>query len=249
MSRLNRLWATGAAATVAFSLLMAAPTTAIADRGDRGSHSSHSDTRGGAGNDGRDGARRGDAGESGHAGRGERGDRRAADARRDDSAPDSGRRVADSPETARATESAETGRRTATTTRRPSTTPDRRGSDRRPWPDPPGTEYTVPERSAAPAREQAPQPRPVAPEPRAVAAPPAPAVAPQPAAVAPDPAPRMARIEQSMLSIPTDGARPGQPMTSWFGIAGLLLIPLAGAALGYRQARAARAVGRLTAAR
>lgn len=39
--------------------------------------------------------------------------------------------------------------------------------------------------------------------------------------------------------------RPGQPMTSLFGILGLLLIPLAGAALGYRQARAARAVGAL----
>jgi len=39
--------------------------------------------------------------------------------------------------------------------------------------------------------------------------------------------------------------RPGQPMTSLFGILGLLLIPLAGAALGYRQARAARSVGAL----
>jgi len=48
----------------------------------------------------------------------------------------------------------------------------------------------------------------------------------------------------SVLPIGPD-PRPGQPMTSLFGILGLLLIPLAGAALGYRQARAARSVGAL----
>ena len=42
-----------------------------------------------------------------------------------------------------------------------------------------------------------------------------------------------------------ENARPGQPMTSWFGLAGLLLIPLGGAALGYRQARAAKSASRL----
>ncbi len=42
-----------------------------------------------------------------------------------------------------------------------------------------------------------------------------------------------------------ESARPGQPMTSWFGLAGLLLIPLGGAALGYRQARAAKSASRL----
>lgn len=42
-----------------------------------------------------------------------------------------------------------------------------------------------------------------------------------------------------------DSARPGQPMTSWFGLAGLLLIPLGGAALGYRQARAAKSASHL----
>lgn len=42
-----------------------------------------------------------------------------------------------------------------------------------------------------------------------------------------------------------DSARPGQSMSSWFGLAGLVLIPLAGAALGYRQARGAKAASEL----
>lgn len=42
-----------------------------------------------------------------------------------------------------------------------------------------------------------------------------------------------------------DSVRPGQPMISWFGLAGLVLIPLGGAALGYRQARAAKAASGL----
>lgn len=77
-------------------------------------------------------------------------------------------------------------------------------------------------------------------------------VAPTPAAL-PDPEPlsprqaaplRLARLNLPVAPLGSD-TRPGQPMTSLFGILGLLLIPLAGAALGYRQARAARAVGAL----
>ena len=86
----------------------------------------------------------------------------------------------------------------------------------------------------------------IAPAPVYAPPPAVPVVAPQPVVAQQVPAPRVARVEQARLSVP-DVGRPGQPMTSLFGILGLLLIPLAGAALGYRQARAARAVGRLTA--
>jgi hypothetical protein len=52
---------------------------------------------------------------------------------------------------------------------------------------------------------------------------------------------RTARLDMAALHrLPS--TRPGHTMTSLFGLAGLLLIPLAGAALGYRQARAARAL-------
>ncbi|MGK2852559.1 MAG: hypothetical protein ACSLE3_00385 [Microbacteriaceae bacterium] len=72
-----------------------------------------------------------------------------------------------------------------------------------------------------------------------------------PAAPMPEPAPassqRSADLRVVKMDLPVlhlgSGPRPGQPMTSLFGILGLLLIPLAGAALGYRQARAARADG------
>ncbi|MDX1874711.1 hypothetical protein SBI67_21535 [Mycolicibacterium sp. 120266] len=67
------------------------------------------------------------------------------------------------------------------------------------------------------------------------------AVVPQPAplGMAP-PAPHPAAPLDLSARHAWDSARPGQPWTSWFGLAGLLLIPLAGAALGYRQARAAK---------
>jgi hypothetical protein len=71
--------------------------------------------------------------------------------------------------------------------------------------------------------------------------PPPVAVVPQPAPLGiPQPAPRPAAPLDLSARHAWDSNRPGQPWTSWFGLAGLLLIPLAGAALGYRQARAAK---------
>lgn len=68
-------------------------------------------------------------------------------------------------------------------------------------------------------------------------------VAPVPEPVTPPPAARLPVVDMSLPVLPIGpDPRPGQPMTSLFGILGLLLIPLAGAALGYRQARAARAL-------
>ena len=93
---------------------------------------------------------------------------------------------------------------------------------------PPPPPPSLPSRTApvnSPAEVRAPQP--VAPVPAPITAP----VAGLP----------VADMGLSVLPIGSD-PRPGQPMTSLFGILGLLLIPLAGAALGYRQARAARAL-------
>ncbi len=118
--------------------------------------------------------------------------------------------------------------------------PDRRSSDRDPWPAPPGTSHAPPVRPEAVPPLSPPVPTAL---PGPVLTAPAPvAVTPQPAAVQQNSLAPPARLEQSMLRIP-DSTRPGQPMTSWFGILGLLLIPVAGAALGYRQARAAATIG------
>ncbi|QNJ95463.1 hypothetical protein HZU40_15315 [Mycolicibacterium fluoranthenivorans] len=78
----------------------------------------------------------------------------------------------------------------------------------------------------------------------AITLPPVVMAVPAPLGIAPAPAPPSAPLDLSALH-GWDSARPGQPMTSWFGVAGLLLIPLAGAALGYRQARAAKAASTL----
>ncbi len=87
---------------------------------------------------------------------------------------------------------------------------------------------------------------PAGPAPQPVAVPPPVAVVPRPAPLGiPQPPPRpSAPVDLSALHA-WDSTRPGQPWTSWFGLAGLLLIPLAGAALGYRQARAAKAAAGL----
>lgn len=87
---------------------------------------------------------------------------------------------------------------------------------------------------------------PAGPAPQPVAVPPPVAVVPQPAplGILQPPARPSAPVDLSALHA-WDTTRPGQPWTSWFGLAGLLLIPLAGAALGYRQARAAKAAAGL----
>ncbi|MGU3498828.1 hypothetical protein [Mycobacterium sp. C31M] len=127
---------------------------------------------------------------------------------------------------------------------------DRAGSERSPWNPPPGTTFDMPERPVA-VVEPAPSPLPQVTAPVAqlviIDVPPATPpvdIVPEPVAAALSPAPRVVKMDQSILRLP-ETPRPGQPMSSWFGILGLLLIPAAGAALGYRQARAARAVQQL----
>jgi hypothetical protein len=78
--------------------------------------------------------------------------------------------------------------------------------------------------------------------------------APDPAPAPPPPPPPPAPVAPSLIDrIATPPSLPKQlgvaPASDWsdplWGIAGLLLIPAAGAALGYRQARAAHAAERL----
>ncbi len=95
-----------------------------------------------------------------------------------------------------------------------------------PAPEPPGPQSTADAPGSVPAAVPvaAPEPAPVPLSPWRVSVP---------------------RVVEVALTAPPRAAdrRPGQPMTSLFGVLGLLLIPVAGAALGYRQARAARAAG------
>ncbi len=232
----NRALTAGAAATVACALLIGSPAAAIAYPGHRGQHSGQSDRHTGSGDHDRDGARRTGDGNA---------ERRTADARQPE--VDSGARVTRAPAAGR-TSTTEVIRGTAgPAAPARSADPVRRGSDRRPWNPPPGTDHVPPPRaSAQPVTDALVETPTIAPAPAYAPPPAVPVVAPQPVVAQQVPAPRVARVEQSRLSVP-DVGRPGQPMTSLFGILGLLLIPLAGAALGYRQARAARAVGRLTA--
>lgn len=87
------------------------------------------------------------------------------------------------------------------------------------------------------------------PAPRQQAPAPLPAVVPlAPAPPSPPPAPPPAPPWLQRLSAPPPMPLPGAPTADWtglWGIAGLLLIPAAGAALGYRQARAAQMADRI----
>lgn len=76
---------------------------------------------------------------------------------------------------------------------------------------------------------------------------PAPAPAPPPPPVAPAPPSWVDRIATPPVAVSKQlgDARAADWLGPLWGIAGLLLIPAAGAALGYRQARAAHAVDRL----
>lgn len=127
------------------------------------------------------------------------------------------------------------------------------GSDRRPVAEPgtagPGRPEPVSadDLIADPA-SQPPRPQPLADTPGGIPAV-VPAVPPAPAPVLLSPgriwAPQVVGVPRLTAPRLASDRRPGQPMTSLFGVLGLLLIPLAGAALGYRQARAARSVGAL----
>lgn len=84
-----------------------------------------------------------------------------------------------------------------------------------------------------------PQPRVAPVEAAAGSAAPPPVAAPVSPAVTQPPVVPLPMVDMGLPVLPIGSdPRPGQPMTSLFGILGLLMIPLAGAALGYRQARA-----------
>ena len=111
----------------------------------------------------------------------------------------------------------------------------------------PAPAFVAPKVTFGNGRHPAPGPGlPATAPPIGVAVPPPVAVVPRPAPLGiPQPAAHpSAPVDLSALHA-WDNSRPGQPWTSWFGLAGLLLIPLAGAALGYRQARAAKAAAGL----
>ena len=124
--------------------------------------------------------------------------------------------------------------------------PSRSGSNRA---DVPETRFDSPPVTVGNGRDpvtarRAPEPQWQAPALHPVPAAPAPAL-PPPAAPAPQPArveraPEAPVLTQQLGVAPT----PGWSNPLW-GLAGLLLIPVAGAALGYRQARAAHAAERL----
>jgi hypothetical protein len=78
---------------------------------------------------------------------------------------------------------------------------------------------------------------------------PLPVAPPPPPPAAPAPAPPLTSVKlnpiQPVLTQRLNVAEPDDWQNPWWGLAGLLLIPCAGAALGYRQARAAHAAEKL----
>jgi hypothetical protein len=254
----KRLVTAGAGATVALTLVIAPGAIATADPGHRGSHSGHSDRRDDAGRRGGDDFR-GDT--SSNESRGDSARRTEQTAARTSgteqsaartsstAAADTARSSEESPSSATSRPSVTTadGARTVRTARTARTADDvSTGSGLRPAAPVAPSYASAPELTPPAAAEPAPPPR----SPATPVDTSADVVAPQAAAPVPGPIMppvaglRVADMGLSVLPIGPD-PRPGQPMTSLFGILGLLLIPLAGAALGYRQARAARSVGAL----
>lgn len=248
-----------AGAAVALTLVIAPGAIATADPEHRGSHSGHSDRRDDSGRRGDDGFR---AGTSSNDSRGDIAGRTEQSAARTGSTEQSAARAGSSAaaDAARSSEDSSSGAtsrpsvttadgaRTVRTARTARTADDiSTGSGLRPAAPVAPSQPSAPELTpSAGVAESAPPPRsPATPvdTPADVIAPLA--TAPVAAPIAPPVAGlRVADVSLSALPIGPD-PRPGQPMTSLFGILGLLLIPLAGAALGYRQARAARSVGAL----
>lgn len=243
----RRFLTTGAAAAVAFTLVIGPSAIAVADPGGRGSNSGHTGSRDDSDSRGGDGSR--GAGSSNES-RGDSGRRSEQSSARssgsttaDTEQPSSGSTsrpaaaapgdAADSPRTVRTSRTARTAGSDVSTG----------GSDRRPAASDVPAGPVPPSLTSDSGR---------IPDPASPSTPPVTVRAEVAAAPVPQPAPlsqqsaalRIAQMDLTTLDLGSD-ARPGQPMTSLFGILGLLLIPLAGAALGYRQARAARATGAL----
>ncbi len=245
MSQCKRVMTAVAGATVALTLVIGPGAIATADPGHRGSASADSDRRDDPGRRGGDSSRS-SVPSNEVAGNGSRDDS-AGGTQGSGTARSSATADASSSERSRPSVTTADGARTVRTARTARTADDVRtgGSGLRP---------------AAPVAPTHIDPPVLAPTPSAAAPPPPSQTAPvnSPAAVrAPQPvAPVRAPITAPVAGLPVadmglpvlpigSDPRPGQPMTSLFGILGLLLIPLAGAALGYRQARAARSVGAL----
>ena len=232
MNQWKRLVTAGAGATIALTLVIGPAAVAIADPGSRGSSSGQSDRRAATG------ARAADSTSAGPASNESAGDAAGSD---QPGAAAQGRRARPSLTTADGARTVRTAR-TARTADEAGTG----GAGLRPVAPAEPVGRALPQITTAartPQPAAAPQPS-VSPVPASadvvVSAPTAPV--PQPAAS--PPAVRLPVVDMSVVAVLPIGPdpRPGQPMTSLFGILGLLLIPLAGAALGYRQARAARAL-------
>lgn len=239
MSQCKRVVTAVAGATVALTLVIAPGAIATADPGNRGSASADSDRRDDSGRRGGESSR-GSVPSNDVAGNGSRDDS-AGSTQQSGATAD-----ASSSERSRPSVTTADGARTVRTARTARTADDVKtgGSGLRPAAPVAPTHVDPPVLASTAGAAQPPPP----PPPRtAPVNSPVEVRAPQP--VAPVPAPitapvaglPVADMSLSVLPIGSD-PRPGQPMTSLFGILGLLLIPLAGAALGYRQARAARAL-------
>lgn len=239
----KRFLTAGAGATIALTLVIGPGAIATADPGGRGSHPGHSDRRDDSGRRGGDGFRSGSSSNESDDDGARRSSAAPADTARSTATEDSS-----SSETRRPSVNTAGGPRTVRTARTARTADDvgTGGSGLRP---------ATP---VAPSGGDAPELTPIvsAPEPPLPPRSPVPVNSPveviTPQTVAPVPVPitpPVAGLRVADMSLPVlpigPGPRPGQPMTSLFGILGLLLIPLAGAALGYRQARAARSLGAL----
>lgn len=116
----------------------------------------------------------------------------------------------------------------------------------------PSTQFSPPQVTVGNGREpRTPQPAPPEPQWQAAPAPqPAPAAPPPPPPAPSAPLPSSPLNQTSAPPVLTQQLGVGVgPSTDWsnplWGVAGLLLIPVAGAALGYRQARAAHAAERV----
>lgn len=227
MNQWKRLVTAGAGATVALTLVIGPGGVAHADPGGRGSHSGPSDHRDDSGRRGGEGSLGVSSSNDDDTGSGDE-QNSSNDSRRPSMTTADGARTVRTARTARTADDVSTG-----------------GSGLRP---------VVP---VAPSRVDAPQlvtpagVADIAPSPRsrmARVSPPAPVFAPPaiPVSITPPQPVGLQVADMGLPALPIGAEqRPGQPMTSLFGILGLLLIPLAGAALGYRQARAARAAGAL----
>ncbi|MFI5507379.1 hypothetical protein ACIA48_07920 [Mycobacterium sp. NPDC051804] len=267
MARLGPRLTASAGVLAAFLLLGSSATVAFADP--RGSHSDrgHSSDRGNGDGNGRGGSDRGDGNGRGGS---DRGDRNGDSGKRDEGDGDSDKGGVESPEVtfgsgriatadvgelapSLAAGSGDSGAASRSAGSDASVfggfgaadAPGRSGSDRA---GAPNAGFNAPRVTVGNGRTPGIQKRDPEPQWRAPVSEPAPA-APPPPPPAPAPAPAPSWVNRLPAAPVLTQQMGDAPPVDWsdplWGLAGLLLIPAAGAVLGYRQARAAHAAERL----